>query len=183
VTSTTAAVLTYIAHRDERLMRRVNRWHAPRWIRIWMVYATRGGDGWLWYAIGAIFLLFGGERRFPAVASGTIASALGVAIFLRLKKAAGRLRPCAFEPHCWATLLPPDQFSFPSGHTITAFAVTVSLGRFYPELSSGLLFCALCVAASRILLGMHFLSDVIAGAAIGMLLAYGTTGLVLAIGL
>ena len=51
-------------------------------------------------------------------------------LFLHLKKATGRQRPCAFEPHCWATLLPPDQFSFPSGHTITAFAVAVSLSMF-----------------------------------------------------
>jgi undecaprenyl-diphosphatase len=71
------------------------------------------------------------------------------------------------EPHCWATLLPPDQFSFPSGHTITAFAVALSLGAFYPAMLPGLLFCAASVAASRILLGMHFLTDVLAGAAIG----------------
>jgi undecaprenyl-diphosphatase len=76
------------------------------------------------------------------------------------------------EPHCWATLLPPDQFSFPSGHTITAFAVAISLSIFYPEMLASLLFCALSVAASRILLGMHFLTDVIAGAAIGGLLGY-----------
>jgi undecaprenyl-diphosphatase len=67
--------------------------------------------------------------------------------------------------------LPPDQFSFPSGHTITAFAVVISLSHFYPDLTAGLLFCAVSVAASRILLGMHFLSDVVAGAAIGTLLA------------
>jgi undecaprenyl-diphosphatase len=64
------------------------------------------------------------------------------------------------------------QFSFPSGHTITAFSVAVSLSLFYPELTVGLLFCAVSVAASRILLGMHFLSDVLAGAAIGTGLAF-----------
>jgi undecaprenyl-diphosphatase len=99
---------------------------------------------------------------------------LGIALFLRIKKATGRKRPCAIEPHCWARLLPPDQFSFPSGHTITAFAVAVTLSLFYPELAPGLLFCALSVAASRILLGMHFLSDVLAGAVIGTMLAYGS---------
>ncbi len=161
------AMLDYIAHRDHTLMRRVNRWHAPRWIRAWMLCATRGGEGWLWYTLGAVFLLTGGPRRFHAVAAAALAAALGVTLFLRLKKAAARRRPCAFEPHCWAILLPPDQFSFPSGHTITAFAVAVSLSRFYPELSLGLFFCALSIAASRILLGMHFLSDVLAGAAIG----------------
>jgi undecaprenyl-diphosphatase len=174
----TGAMLEYIAHRDHTLMRRVNRWHAPRWIRAWMLCATRGGDGWLWYTMGAMILLTGGPQRFLAVAAAALAAALGVTLFLRLKKAAARRRPCAFEPHCWATLLPPDQFSFPSGHTITAFAVAVSLSRFYPDLALGLVFCALNVAASRILLGMHFLSDVLAGAAIGSALACAAVWLV-----
>jgi undecaprenyl-diphosphatase len=166
------AVFTFIAHRDHNLMRRINRWPAPRWIRIWMICATRGGDGWLWYGMGLIILLFGGDARFAAVAAAALAAGIGITAFLRLKKAARRKRPNCFEPHCWATLLPPDQFSFPSGHTITAFAVAVSLSMFYPTLAVGLLFCALSVGASRILLGMHFLSDVLAGALIGAGLAY-----------
>jgi len=164
-------MLNFIARRDHTLMRRLNRWRAPRWVRVWMILATRAGDGWLWYLLGAAILMFGGEPRFAAVGAGTLAASTGIVIFLWLKKAAGRRRPCAFEPHCWATLLPPDQFSFPSGHTITAFAVALSLIHFYSDLTVGLLFCALSVAASRILLGMHFLSDVVAGAAIGALLA------------
>jgi len=170
-----AAMLNFIAHRDHRLMRRVNSWSAPRWIRVWMICATRGGDGWLWYALGAILLLFGGEDRFMALGAAAFASGLGIVLFLRIKKATGRKRPCAFQPHCWAKLLPPDQFSFPSGHTITAFSVAVTLSLFYPELAPGFLFCAVSIAASRILLGMHFLSDVLAGAAIGTLLAFGST--------
>ncbi|HYW41752.1 MAG TPA: phosphatase PAP2 family protein [Bryobacteraceae bacterium] len=177
----TTAMLGLIADREQNLMRRVNRWPAPRWIRLWMLYATRAGDGWLWYAMGAVILLFGGEERFRAVAAAALAALAGVALFLRIKKAAGRRRPGVFEPHCWATLLPPDQFSFPSGHTITACAVAVSLSRFYPDLALGLLFCVLSVAASRILLGMHFLSDVLAGAAIGTCLAYGAVELVRAV--
>src|ERR1019366_6359522 len=168
---TLAATLTLISESDHTLMRRVHRWHAPRWIRVWMVCATHGGDGWLWYALGLAILWLGGTRRFAAIGAAALAAGVGIAAFLNLKKATGRKRPCALEPHCWATLLPPDRFSFPSGHTITAFAVAVSLSRFYPELSAGLLFCALSVAASRILLGMHFLSDVLAGAAIGSGLA------------
>ena len=168
------AMLSFITHRDHRLMQRVNRWPAPRWIRVWMMVATRGGDGWLWYAMGVVVLLFGGDVRFRALISAALAEAVGVALFLRLKKTANRKRPCVYQEHCWATLLPPDQFSFPSGHTITAFAIAVSLIQYYPSLTVGLLFCAISIAASRIVLGMHFLSDVLAGAGIG-------TGLALAI--
>lgn len=174
-----SAILSYIARRDQRLMLCVHRWPAPRWVRVWMLAATRGGDGWLWYAMGAVILLMGGENRFYAVAAAMLAVGAGIELFLKLKKVTGRRRPCAMEPHCWAHLLPPDQFSFPSGHTITAFAVAVSLSFFYPALAAGLLFCAVSVAASRILLGMHFLSDVVAGALIGSMLGYSAASLLL----
>jgi len=167
----------YITYRDHQLMHRLNNWPAPRWVRLWMIYATRAGDGWLWYGLAFVILLFGGERRWAALGSAAISAGLGVALFLKLKKFTGRRRPCVFEPHCWATLLPPDQFSFPSGHTITAFSVAVSFSRFYPDLAIGLIFCAASVAASRILLCMHFLSDVLAGATIGTLLAWLVTSL------
>src|SRR4051794_5663305 len=160
-------MFNHITHGDHRLMRRVNNWPAPRWVRLWMIWATRAGDGWLWWGMGLIILLFGGEQRFLAVGSAIVSAGIGIVLFRQIKKRTGRRRPSVFAPHCWATLQPPDQFSFPSGHTITAFAVAVSLSRFYPELAIGLIFCALSVAASRILLGMHFLSDVVAGATIG----------------
>lgn len=162
----------WIVTRDHRVMRRVNRWTPPRWLRLWMVAATRGGDGWLWYAMAVVIAFVGGPDRFRALAAAFTAVATGIALFIQLKRTCKRRRPCHIEPHCWATLLPPDQFSFPSGHTITAFAVATSLSMFYPEMIAGLFFCALSVAASRIVLGMHFLTDVIVGAAMGGLIGY-----------
>ena len=54
----------------------------------------------------------------------------------------------------------------------TAFAVAVSLGEFYSSLLVLLLLCAMAIATSRILLGMHFLSDVVVGALLGTGLAF-----------
>src|SRR6185312_13673228 len=164
------SMLQFIATRDLRLMRKVNKWPAPRWVRRLAIAATRAGDGWLWYLIGLCVLIFGGSERLTAVASAGSAALVGVGLFMSLKKLSGRKRPCEIEPHCWATLLPPDQFSFPSGHTITAFSVGMALAAFYPFLLPVLLFCAISIGASRVLLGMHFLSDVLAGAAIGTVL-------------
>lgn len=167
----------YLTSVDHRLMRRVHFWKAPRWLRWWMILATRGGDGWLWYGMGAAILLFGGKPRFAAVGASTLAASAGVGVFLLLKRYAKRRRPCAIEPHCWSTLLPPDKFSFPSGHTVTAFAIAVPLIRAYPSLAAGVFFCAASIAVSRILLGMHFLSDVVAGGLIGAVLGYGAARL------
>lgn len=166
------SMLNYISARDHRIMRRIHRWHAPRWIRLWMICATRGGDGWLWYAMLLAILLFGGPERGWAIAAAGGGCSFGIVLFLWLKRLTGRRRPCAIEPHCWATLLPPDQFSFPSGHTIAAFSMAVPLSLFYPSLCVGLMFCALSIAVSRILLGMHFLSDVLAGALLGSAIGF-----------
>lgn len=171
------AILAYVNTRDHRLMRRVNRWPAPGWIRLWMLAATRGGDGWIWYALAVAVWLRGGAEAPRAIAASTLAAAVGIAVFIALKRATGRRRPCHYERHCWATLLPPDQFSFPSGHTITAFAIVTPLCCYHPEWTAPLAVLALSIAASRILLGMHFLSDVIAGAVLGALLGGGAYAL------
>lgn len=160
-------VIRMIERRDHLLMRRLHRWTAPRWVRIWMIAATRGGDGWLWCALGLVLLVFGGRQGREATLEAALAAGAGVALFLWLKRLTRRRRPCAIEPHCWSTLLPPDQFSFPSGHTITAFSVAAPVISHFPEAGLGVLFCAVSIAASRVLLGMHFLSDVVAGAALG----------------
>jgi undecaprenyl-diphosphatase len=144
-----------------------------------MICATRGGDGWLWYAMAIAILLFGGAERYAALAASGIAGTISIAVYLWLKRATGRRRPCHIEPHCWSNLLPPDQFSFPSGHTMSAFTMAAVWSPFYPGLAPGLYFCAVSIGISRILLGMHFLSDVMVGALLGTGLAYAVLGIFL----
>jgi len=168
------AVLHYIGTRDARLMRRVHRWRAPRWVRLASIWSTRLGDGWLWYSMAALILAIGGDQRFRALATSSFAALAGIVLFKCVKHACRRPRPCEQEPHCWATILPPDQFSFPSGHTITAFAIAVSLGHLYPQSEPGLFLAASCIGVSRVLLGMHYLSDVLAGALFGAAIGFGS---------
>src|SRR5437879_5848662 len=158
----------YIDRRDHRLMQRMNRWRAPRWIRIWMIAATRMGDGWIWYGLGMMLFMFGGPQRFAATGAAGSAAILGIFVFKALKKLSQRPRPCQLEPHCWSKVLPPDKFSFPSGHTMTAFSIALVLCYFYRGVEVPLGFFACSIATSRIVLGMHFLSDVLAGAIIGV---------------
>jgi undecaprenyl-diphosphatase len=165
------ALLGYVEARDHRIMRRVNRWRAPRWFRWSMLIATRLGDGWLWYVLGIVLLLRGGQSRYVAFGCAGLAACAGILLFLALKKVCHRKRPCELAPHCWAAVRPPDPFSFPSGHTITAFAIAFSVGFFYPAMLAPLLLAAIAIGASRVVLGMHFFSDVLIGGAIGTGLA------------
>ena len=166
-------VWQYIQARDYQVMRKVHGWRPPRWLRYWMIAATKLGDGWIWYSVGIALLLFGGEYRFVAFAAAASAEVATIVLFRALKKASKRKRPCQLQAHCWANILPPDQFSFPSGHAMSAFAIAIPLGIFYPDLQAALLALSLSIAVSRVLLGMHFVSDVIVGSLLGAGLGYG----------
>jgi len=168
----TRTVWGYIEQRELRFMRRVNRWHAPRPVRISMVVMSRLGDGLLWYALALFVLIFGGQRGLHAFLTGGTAAVVAIVLFRQIKRVSRRSRPCHLEPHCWASVVPPDQFSFPSGHAMTSFAIAISVGHFYPDFLQLLLLCALTVAISRIVLGMHFLTDVTVGALMGIGLGF-----------
>ena len=173
----------YIERRDYRVMRRLNRWRAPRWIRLWMIWATRLGDGWIWYGLGFMLLAFGGPQRYAAVCAAGASAIGGIFVFKALKHLSQRPRPCQIEPHCWSKVLPPDQFSFPSGHTMTAFSIALAVSYFYPSLEGPLFFMAASIAVSRVVLGMHFLSDVLAGVVLGVALGCGSITALASLGL
>jgi undecaprenyl-diphosphatase len=139
-----------------------------------MILATRLGDGWLWYGLGILLVFFGGQQRFSAVGAAGSAGIASVFVFMALKRLSQRPRPCQLEPHCWSKVLPPDRFSFPSGHTMTAFSIAIVVSYFYPSLEGALFFLAVSIAVSRIVLGMHFLSDVLAGVVLGVALGCGS---------
>ena len=103
-----------------------------------MTFATRGGDGWLWYAMSSAILVFGGPDRYAALLSAGAAAGAGTLLFLALKRKAKRERPCVYAEHCRAKLLPPDQFwFFPSGHSINAFSFAVAFSLYYPAWTVG----------------------------------------------
>lgn len=159
-------------------MQGLGNWAPPRWVRLWMHSASRCGDGWLWFALVPLILYYGGHERLKALAAPAAAVLTGIAAFLLMKRLTGRERPRAIAPFSWSRMMPPDRFSFPSGHSITAFAVTVPISMFYPSAMLGLLFCAASVAASRIVLGLHFVSDVVVGSAMGAGIGYAAYSLI-----
>ena len=161
------AVLAYVHDSDLRLSGRLRGWRPPRWFRVCMVCATRLGDGWLWIAVAAA-LAAGGGPHTRALAAGALAAGVASTLLVVLKRRFRRQRPCELAAHpLFGHVRPPDRYSFPSGHTMNAFAIATVLGLQYPPLSPALGLLAAAIAASRIVMGLHFASDVLAGAVLG----------------
>jgi undecaprenyl-diphosphatase len=172
------ALLTYVTESDFRLSGRVCAWCPPRWCRFWMAGATRLGDGWLWLLVA---ILLPATGRFDLLAAAAVAAALANASVVLLKRRFRRPRP---RPHELFGIAAPahfafDRFSFPSGHSLNAFALCGVLSPAFPPLAPLFAFVAGSVAASRVVLGLHYLSDVLVGTLVGVLLGGIAYGLVL----
>jgi undecaprenyl-diphosphatase len=132
------------------------------------------GDGWVWYAvILALPLVYGVQGLRPALHLAAT-GALGVLIYKRIKRSAVRERPYITHSAIECASAPLDRYSFPSGHTLHAVSFTVMLAAYVPVAATPLVALTALIALSRVILGLHYPTDVAAGAALGGLLGFGS---------
>jgi len=132
---------------------------------------SRSGDGYLAIAFPITAWLLSASSASIYTAALALAFALERITYLLLKNVLQRRRPQEIMPDFRALVIPPDRFSFPSGHSSAAFCLATMTGIVFggPFL---ILYCwACCVALSRVVLGAHFPGDTVAGAIIGSTIA------------
>jgi len=165
------ASLRWISDWDTELTVRCNQVCRRLWVRAGFRAASRLGDGVFWYALMLLLLIAYGPDAAEPVTRMLLSGGVGVAVYKVLKSATSRPRPCQVNPMITAGTQPLDRFSFPSGHTLHAVNFATLASAYYPALGPGLWAFTAIVAASRPVLGLHYPSDVLAGALIGWLLA------------
>jgi undecaprenyl-diphosphatase len=161
------------AHFDQlelRFCRYLNRSRGLPTPRAFFHLVSRLGDGWIWYALIAWLAVQpgGGAAALHLALTG----AVGLLGYRLIKRHAVRERPFITHAAISCGAAPLDRYSFPSGHTLHAVCFALLGGHYLPELALPLAGFACLVALSRVVLGLHYPTDVAAGALLGGGLAF-----------
>lgn len=143
--------------------------HNMSWFRNVLVILTHLGAGALWIAIYVFLLLFFRDCCTQLIWVLILAEVVGLLAVVFLKYMTKRERPAT--SHKYFFLTPWNRYSFPSHHALRMFLLLVIVGTDFPEFLSILIVMAVIVSFSRICLAKHYLSDVLVGALLGIILA------------
>ena len=167
----TAPAIARLFELDLELCRRFTRLQESRTARAFFRAVSKAGDGACWFALAAGLVAFGGTSSLPSVARMSAVGVLAALVSRAIKGWVNRPRPYQIDPRVVAACEALDPWSFPSGHTLHAVAFTGVLFVDHPLLAVALLPWTAAIALSRLVLGLHYPSDVAAGAALGSILA------------
>jgi len=170
-------ILASLQHADEILFFRL--FDGKFRLKKWAWHCSRSADGHLYILLPLLYWLVSpmqGGAFFILAFKAFVAERL---IYTVLKKKLKRRRPPAAIPGFKSLIVPSDEFSFPSGHTSAAFLFSTLCCLWFGAVALPLFAWAAVVGLSRVLLGVHFVTDVIAGALIGTTVALVLAGGVL----
>jgi len=142
-----------------------------RMIRDFFRAISRLGDGVFWYGLMVGILIIKGSEGFFPVIHMLLAGLVGTLLYKWLKGKTLRPRPYEVHQDVWLTGKPLDKFSFPSGHTLHAVVFSLVVLSYYPDIAYIIVPFTVMVGLSRVVLGLHYPSDVLAGALIGCIIA------------
>lgn len=140
------------------------------WLNPLVAFYTHLGDaGMLWIVLCVVFLFFKPTRK--AGVAGLLALAIGfLCTNVVLKHLIGRPRPWLDVAGLMPLIQEGDPNSFPSGHTCASFAAASAWWRLLPKkwmgLTAGVM--AVCMGLTRLYVGVHYPSDVLVGALVGL---------------
>lgn len=166
-----SALINYFDNHEIKLCLRVNRLSRTRGVRPFFTAISKAGDGGCWIFLAVACLLSGREDAPLFVARALATAVAGIALYRVLKNRLVRERPYITNAGIICGTAPLDRYSFPSGHTLHAVSFAILFTAFDPWLAFIVVPLALSIAVSRVVLGLHYPSDVIAGAVIGSILA------------
>ncbi len=146
----------FLSHSYNQYQAKISRW------------ISRTGDGPFYLLLGLTLAGRDGARGHNFLLSALLAFAVELPVYWVLKNSFKRERPRNMP----VFITPSDRYSLPSGHTAAAFLMAETVAVFYPMMLWFAFIWAGLIGASRLLLGVHYLTDLFAGAGLGLLAAW-----------
>lgn len=143
-------------------------------ISLFFAAVSRLGNGVFWYVLMLMLPILYGNAALPVALHMALVGLVGLLVYKWLKTSTERVRPYNYHNDIFQNVAALDQFSFPSGHTLHAVSFTWVLVQYYPEWGLLVIPFTILVALSRVILGLHYPSDVLIGAFLGAGLAQGS---------
>lgn len=162
--------LGWVQSVDSRLCVKVSHTGQYRLIRHFFRAISRMGDGMFWYLLMLLIAVTQGQHGLYVCLHMLTAGLTGTMVYKWLKHRTSRPRPFQVRQDVLLSGTPLDYFSFPSGHTLHAVAFGMVALHYYPQLFPIVYPFVVLVGVSRVVLGLHYPSDVLAGAAVGYLI-------------
>ncbi|MFR2136663.1 MAG: phosphatase PAP2 family protein [Pseudoruminococcus massiliensis] len=161
-------MLSRIQDWDNRMLDRISKLRTKRLNKIMVGATTIGNSGLVWFVLAIALLPFQKYRTSGiAIIIAIIVSWLCGEV--TIKNIVGRVRPCHKVSEEQLLIKNPPHYSFPSGHTTSSFAATTVMFFMHPILAIPMLFLAALIAFSRTYLLVHYITDVLAGVALGII--------------
>jgi undecaprenyl-diphosphatase len=150
---------------DRKVLRFMRtRGHAPPVEKTAHLISKSGENAYLWFSLGLAGAAFDSKRRKQWLAASMIGPfAIGFNFLIKLVVKRPRPQLDGLPPIGGA----PSSLSFPSAHATASFAAATAMSRLAPELKLALFGAASLMAVTRPYLGMHYPSDIVAGAVLG----------------
>lgn len=161
------AVFNRIHQLDIYLCLFANKACQRNYIKQFFAIVSRSGNGALWYGLIALIPFIYGLDMLHVSIRMTLVGLTGLLIYKLIKSVTERPRPYKANTHITLGTAALDQYSFPSGHTLHAVSFTLTAVYYIPQLSWVLIPFTVLIALSRIILGLHYPTDVLAGIVIG----------------
>lgn len=136
-----------------------------------MLWASRLGDGYMYGVVIIVLFALNYQVARQLAPAALIAFAIEITTHVLIKKITRRTRPFERITGVRALIIPPDKFSFPSGHTAAAFLMAMLFSYFFPVIVVPVFLLAATIGFSRVYNGVHFPSDVIIGMLLGIISA------------
>ena len=129
------------------------------------------GDGIFYLVIGLLVAWLELESGVSFLLTGLFVFAIELPVYVFLKRTIKRDRPCDRFADVIPQITPSDKFSLPSGHAAAAFVFATVLSYYYPALMLPAYTLASLIALARVFLGVHYPTDILAGALLGLISA------------